>query len=352
MNKNIFLLLFIFNFLPSHLISQDDYIVNQAKLLQKTNPSFYGMNQLNRVGVLYNSIKVNDNIGMDNKFIFGSIAFQDKNFSLGFDVNSFKLNSIGLTNSFANITFVYKIQLGNYLFLLPAISGGMITSRVNPDNLTFGDQLNMATGFRASSSLDPLAGNIDNATDYDMGASFIIHNEFFLAGLSLKHLTQPSLNLNNDYKDVLPIRVSLQAGYEFEINPFERSYLPRYSYLYTFLNVVKYGESTYIGLGQEFQLGEFAIGFTQQASMIKSVLGSDGGTVKVESQSFALNNIGMTLGMALENFDFGINYNFPYRKPGKVFSPSIFELSIIFDFSIYRRNNRGLYKKLQIDNYY
>ena len=56
--------------------------------------------------------------------------------------------------------------------------------------------------------------------------------------------------------------------------------------------------------------------------------------------------------MALENFDFGINYGFPNRKPGKVYSPSIFELSIIFDFSIYRRNNRGLYKKLQIDNYY
>jgi hypothetical protein len=58
------------------------------------------------------------------------------------------------------------------------------------------------------------------------------------------------------------------------------------------------------------------------------------------------------MGLALENFDFGIHYNFPNRKPGTVYSPSIFELSIIFDFSIYRRNNRGLYKKLQIDNYY
>ena len=118
-NRIIFLLFLILFSLTSGLYSQDDYIVNQAKFLQKSNPSFYGMNQLNRVGVLYNSIRVNDNIGMDNKFIFGSIAFQEKNFSLGFDVNSFKLNSIGLTNSFANVTFVYKIQLSNYLFLLP-----------------------------------------------------------------------------------------------------------------------------------------------------------------------------------------------------------------------------------------
>ena len=102
-NRVIFLLLFILYVCPTRLFGQDDYIVNQAKFLQKSNPSFYGMNQLNRVGVLYNSIRVNDNIGMDNKFIFGSVAFQDKNFSLGFDVNSFKLNSIGLTNSFANV---------------------------------------------------------------------------------------------------------------------------------------------------------------------------------------------------------------------------------------------------------
>ena len=137
-NRIIFLLFLILLSLTSGLYSQDDYIVNQAKFLQKSNPSFYGMNQLNRVGVLYNSIRVNDNIGMDNKFIFGSIAFQEKNFSLGFDVNSFKLNSIGLTNSFANVTFVYKIQLSNYLFLLPGISGGMLSTRVNTDNLTFG----------------------------------------------------------------------------------------------------------------------------------------------------------------------------------------------------------------------
>ena len=176
----IYLLLFVFYVLNSFVYGQDDYIVNQAKFLQKTNPSFYGMNQLNRVGVLYNSIRVNDNIGMDNKFIFGSVAFQDKNFSLGFDVNSFKLNSIGLTNSFANVTFVYKIQLSNYLFLLPAISGGMLSTRVNTDNLTFGDQLNMATGFTAASSQDPLAEQLGIRNELDIGASFIIKNAFII----------------------------------------------------------------------------------------------------------------------------------------------------------------------------
>ena len=84
---------------PIVVRSQEDYIVNQVKFLQKSNASFFGMNQLNRVGVLFNSLKINDQSNMDNKYAFGSIAFQDKNFSIGFDVNSFKINDIGLTNS-------------------------------------------------------------------------------------------------------------------------------------------------------------------------------------------------------------------------------------------------------------
>ena len=54
------------------------------------------MNQLNRVGVLYNSLRINEATAMDNKYAFGSIAFQDNNFSLGFDINSFRINEIGM----------------------------------------------------------------------------------------------------------------------------------------------------------------------------------------------------------------------------------------------------------------
>ena len=319
------------------VFGQEDYVVNQAKFLQKFNPSSFGMNQLNRVGVLYNSLRVNEASAMDNKYFFGSIAFQEKNFSLGIDVNSFKLNDTGLNSSLANLSYVYKIQLSNYTFFLPGITVGLGSSRVNIENLTFEDQLNTSTGFISTESIDPLAPIISDINYFDLGASFIIHNEYYLVGLSLKHLNKPNVSFNKEVPFAKPISIGLQGAYEFNINPFERGFLPRFSYLYTYLNFRKYGDSMYIALGQDFQLGEFSLGFTQQ-----------GGSV----DSFALNNFGLTLGLALENFDFGINYNFANRKPGTVFSPSIFELSIIFDFSIYRRNNRGLYKKLQIDNYY
>jgi hypothetical protein len=117
---------------------QEDYIVNQAKFMQKTNPSFFGVNQLNRVGVLYNSLKINESIAMDNKYAFGSIAFQDKNFSLGFDVNSFRINETGLISSLVNFSYVYKIQLSNYTYFLPSVSLGSWRFVYNSQRVIFG----------------------------------------------------------------------------------------------------------------------------------------------------------------------------------------------------------------------
>ncbi len=317
--------------------AQDDYVVNQSKFIQKFNPSYFGVNQLNKVGVMYNALKINDFTTLDNKYVFGSIAFQNLNFSLGFDVSSFSMGDTGLTSTQVNMSYVYKIQFDNETFFLPSITLGLGSSNINVQNLIFEDQLDTTTGFINTETLDPLAPQIAGVNYFDLSASFLIHSEDFIAGLSLRHLNKPNTSFNQDEPFEKPIRINVQGGYEFNINPYEQRYLPRYSFLFLYGNFSKYGDSMYMSLNQDFQLGEFSLGFTQQAALV---------------ETFGLNNIGLTLGLALENFDFGVNYNFPLRSPGQVYSPSVFELSVVFDFSIYRRNNRGLYKRLQIDNYY
>ena len=64
------------------------------------------------------------------------------------------------------------------------------------DNLIFEDQLNMSTGFISTETIDPLAPLIANINYFDLGASFIIHNEFYMIGLSLKHLNKPNISNN------------------------------------------------------------------------------------------------------------------------------------------------------------
>ncbi len=327
--------LFAFHF-GGLLYAQEDYIVNHSKFMQKSNPSYFGFNSLNKVGVLYNSLKLNEYDRMDNKYFFGSANFENQGFSLGIDINSFKIQTTGLTTNIVNLSYVYKLQFDNNTFFLPAVTVGFGSSTVNPDNLIFEDQL-LIPGSINPETMDPLAPNISSVNYFDLGASFILHTDQFLAGLTFKHLNKPNTSYNKETEDLKPVEVSIQGAYEFDLNPYERRYLPRYSYLYAYGSFTKYGDALKIYLSQDFQLGEFSIGLSQQATSI---------------DAFALNNIGVSIGLAVENFDFGLLYNFPFQSPGIVYSPSMFELFITFDFSIYRRNRRGQFNRLQIDNYY
>ena len=62
---------------------------------------------------------------------------------------------------------------------------------------------------------------------FDLGASFLIHNEKYLAGLSFKRLNKPNISYDgeDDEKNTLPMQISLQGGYEFDLNPYERRFL-------------------------------------------------------------------------------------------------------------------------------
>jgi len=344
---NFYCLSFLLMILSVNSFSQEEYIVNNSKFLQKTNSSYLGFNSLNKVGVLYNSMKVNEFDKMDTKYFFGAIAFENLNFSIGLGINSFKIQSTGFTSNLTNLSYIYKLQFDNNLFFLPAVTIGFGSAGVDPGNLIFEDQIlgpGIPFGTVNQESIDPLAPFISNSSYFDLGASFIIHNEKYLAGLSFKHLNKPNTSFNKEEKLEKPIQISIQGAYEFDLNPYERRFFPRYSYLYAYLAYTKFGEANIIYLSQDLQLGEFSFGLSQQ---LGSGLNGTG-----------ITNIGVSLGLAIENFDFGLLYNFPSRKPATelsapgVFSPSIFELFITFDFSIYRRNRRGQYNRLTTDNYY
>ena len=148
MNKTIltYRLLIVALLFGTSLQAQEEYIVNHSKFMQKSNPSYFGFNSLNKVGVLYNSMKLNEYDRMDNKYFFGSLTFQDQGFSLGVDINSFKIQTTGLTSNLANLTYIYKLQFDNDTYFLPAVTIGFGNSTVNPENLIFEDQLNTSTG--------------------------------------------------------------------------------------------------------------------------------------------------------------------------------------------------------------
>ena len=81
------LIIFLVTINNCFFYGQDDYIVNHSRFMQKTNPSYFGFNSLNKVGVLYNQMKLNEFDKMDNKYVFGAISFDNLDFSLGCMIN-------------------------------------------------------------------------------------------------------------------------------------------------------------------------------------------------------------------------------------------------------------------------
>ena len=333
---NYILLLLIFVF---KLSAQDDLIISHSRFMQKTNPSFMGINNMNKTGVLYNSVGLVSNQGIESRYFFGSISFDSDYFSLGVDMYSYTMDNAGLVYTKPAISFIYKIQLDNQDYLLPSITLGMGSSKLDVSKLVFEDQLSLISGYLQALSNDPLAPLIGDANYLDLGASFIIHSDKYLVGFSAQHLNQPNISYNKEDEEYkMPIRFSLQAGYEFDINPYDQGFLPRYSTLYAFTNISKSAYSTDIYLSQEVQFGEFSIGLNE---IMKS------------TESFSMLNVGISVALSYENFEFGTLYNFPSRKnPAKAYSPSTFEVFLTFDFSPYLRNRRGDYRRLSIDNYY
>ena len=320
--------------------AQEDIIISHSRFMQKVNPSAYGMNNINKTGVLYNSASLVYNNSIESKYFFGAISFDQNNFSLGFDIYSLTMDNTGLVNTKPSLNYIYKVQLDNELYFLPSVTLGVGNSRVDRNKLIFEDQLSLVSGYLQGESNDPLASQIGNSNYMDLGASFLVHSNDFLIGFSLKHLNQPNISFNKENYDVkLPIRMALQGAYEFDINPYDRSILPRYSTIMSFVNISKMGEFIDVYVSQEAQFGEFSVGVNQQFK---------------KTDSFGFTNVGLSVALAYENFEFGALYNFPFQNPSNinVYSPSTIELFLTFDFSPYLRNKRGDYRRISIDNYY
>jgi len=334
-------LIIIFAFLvPLFGVGQEDMIISHSRFMQKVNPSAFGINNINKTGVLYNSQALINNNRIESQYFFGAISFDSDNFSLGLDVYSLKMDNTGLVNTKPRLSYIYKIQFDNEVYFLPSLTLGLGSSRIDTGKLIFEDQISLVSGFLQTQSQDPIVDQIGSSNYMDLGASFIVHSNNYLFGVSIQHLNQPNISFNKEVTDyTLPIRYSIQGGYEFDINPYDRSIMPRYSTIYAFMNASRMGENFDIFLSQEAQLGSFSIGLNQQFR---------------KTNNFGFTNIGLSVALAYENFEFGTLYNFPFRSPTNtaVYSPSTIEVFLTFDFSPYLRNKRGDYRRLSVDNYY
>ena len=119
-------------FLITTSTAQEMVFNSQPKLMQVSNPSFFGLNSWNRSGLLYNSTEINPNETQNNKFFYGSYSFDLLDFSLGIQFNNFSAPNIGYRKNDLNLSYIYKIELGNDMWFLPSVNVGSLTTEHCP----------------------------------------------------------------------------------------------------------------------------------------------------------------------------------------------------------------------------
>lgn len=317
--------------------AQNENYAGLTTFIQKKNPSYFGFNNLNKIGVLYNSIEIGQNNVMETQYAFAALSFEELNFSLGIELNSFTIEKSGLALNDFLFTYAYHLRVTNNTYLLPSVRLGIANSQLDTQNVIFEDQLNSVTGFINSESIDPLS-DLQGATRYfHMAASFLVHNEEYLIGVSFQNLNQPNASFNKEVSRELPISYQLVGGYEWSLNPYDNNFWPASSYLFFFSSLDFFNQNLYATTAQEVLIGPLTFGVSQRISRTPSRI--------------ALNNLGFSFRIALENFDFGLFYQLPLQNT-LIHAPKIFEVQLTFNFSKFRRNNKGNYKRLQTDNYF
>lgn len=314
-------------FLSASIFGQDYIYKNQNKVMGSMNPSFYGFGDTSKAGLIYSTEGFNQNSKIDNKFAFANHYFDDNEFSLAFDANLLQINSLGYSTSSANLHYIYKATLSNEWVFNPSISVGFGNSSLDFNSLVFEDQINVLTGTIAGVSNDPI--NIDNKVNYfDIGAGAAIHNsENIFLGLNLKHINRPETSFNGNASNKKDMFMSVQAGYEYDLNPYTRGMLPDYSYLFLYNSFSKQGSKTRFDLYQEAILGNVSFGLNQHFN---------------NYEGFSVSQFGTSLSVFVEEIEFGVNYSVEMgnkKLTGAAYNT--FEIYITFDFNPFKKNKRG-----------
>ena len=307
--------------------SQDNIIKNQNKIMGAQNPSFYAFGDSSKAGVLTGSEGFTDASKIETKFAFVNHFFEQSNFSLALDVKTIDVKSLGYSISTTDLHYIYRTQFNYRWTFNPSVSIGYGSSSLNYNNLIFEDQINLLNGSIAGVTIDPV--NIDGQINYfDWAAGFSIHNnENLFFGFNAKHINTPNTSFNSSSKNKKDLLLSLQMGYEYDLNPYGRGILPSFSYLFLYNSFSMQGEKSRIGLFQEVILGNISVGLNQYFN---------------NYEGFTISQLGASLSLFVQQIELGVNYSIDMISPGPTGTDfNSFELYITFDFNPDNKNKRG-----------
>lgn len=294
MRKYIYILIILFSSIG---VAQDNIGGGLSSMPYLLNPSFYALNELSNIGVVYRSDLRDIGTDAEQKLLFASYNFEEQGFTLGFDINSKTYKDTGFNETKVGAHYVYNLSLDGYWMIAPSLSVAVVSRQVQFDEIFLEDQINITTGEINLVSNDPLVGLIKNQRYVTIGAGAVVHNSYnAFYGLNIQNINTPNQSIVDGEIDKIKWLISLQSGIEIDVNRYNQSILlPKFSYLYLFNSVSTYIGKYRVDLQQRLKLNDFYIQTSQQLN-------------KYDTISFFRTGVGV--GVFLNNLEFGFNYNF------------------------------------------
>lgn len=185
--------------------------------------------------------------------------FEGKPSSIGLSLmNNIQADGAYRTTNFKAI-YSYEVRVNEELYARMGLSVGAIQTRVDFNQLVFGDQLDAIDGNTgAATAEDLIAGN---KISFDAGAGIVLYAGSLFGGFSLDHLTRPDeslIELNQNLYAGRPMRMNLHFGGQIKLKRYTNRRRPAYvtpNLLYS-----RQAAFQQLDLGAYFGYGKFFLG--------------------------------------------------------------------------------------------
>ena len=291
------------------------------------NHALTGATELTRIGVNYRNQWPGLNESFNSYSAYIDHYVFDYNSGIGLVFNGSQESLANLSTNEIGLSYSYRLRLSeNYFFRLGAQASYMQRDTFF-SNLVFGSMINIINGGVVGDFRDLLqeAGiPIDSRhsfVDYAVGGMFYSNN--FWIGGSAHHLTEPNVSFVNAQTSVLPMKVSLQGGYKFNLSSGGRDYfthLNKERSVSLAFNYKQQDPFNQLDVGSQLYLHPMVLGIWYRGMPTKNQLPNN------ESVIFLI-------GVSLESgVDIGYSYDFTVSKLNQRNSGGSHEISVRYNF--------------------
>lgn len=282
--------------------AQENIFLLSNRVLGANNPSFFGFNNESEVSLLHSVKSVND-VSIQSSFLSVVRHFPNNNFSVSLSFFRENMGVPAYTNSKANLSFIYKVDIDDSWKAYPSVSVGGVNNSIDYSSLIFGDQLNLYSNNLGITS-ESFEDNQMVRFYQDYSAGIMINNNKLFFGFALSHLNRPKLFIDQSLKKI--VGFSAQLGYEININS---------SYLFLYGSMSKLGTQTNFIINQDYTIGSFSIGAFQVLNKIENakLAKNIGASIRLalgKIELTASHSIGMDKNLNSTNTGLGIIFNF------------------------------------------